>query len=237
MIGALAFAGLVVVGWLLTGWLRLAGWLRPGDARKVNHVAVLVGGACWFGWQEPADARTGSLTAGLILLPLVALTCRLRRWPPFSWAFAGNTRPSDAPHEAFYFWSSWLVGFVGLFAIEAALADVRVTRLAALILGVGDGLGEPVGTRWGRHRYRVPGWLGWSGGERSLEGSLAVALGTAATILLAVGWVATPAYLAAVVGVAAVVTLAEALSPRGLDNLTVPLAAAGALVLVWPVLI
>ncbi len=224
----LAFIGLVVGVWLVTGRLRLADWLRSGDSRKINHVVVLAGGACWFGWDEPNAARVGSLTAGLLLLLLVGLTCWLRRRPPFSWAFAGNTRPSDAPHEALFFWSSWLAAFVALFVIQVVVWDNRVTRLAALVLGIGDGLGEPIGSRWGRMRYPVPG-----GGSRSLEGSLAVAIGAFAVLVAAEG-LSGGMFVLASAAVALAVALVEAVSPRGLDNFTVPLAAATGLMLARP---
>jgi phytol kinase len=100
---------------------------------------------------------------------------------------------------------------------------MAATRAAALLLGVGDGLGEPVGTRFGRHRYRVP----VVGGRRTLEGSAAVFAGSLAVVLCCYwdGRAATlTARLLAATTAALAVTVVEAVSPHGADNFTIPVA-------------
>ena len=112
------------------------------------------------------------------------------------------------------------------------LWDQRPLLVAALMpMTWGDALAAVVGQRWGRRRFRV------LGSTRSLEGSLT---------FLVVAWVATAIPLLllpaspfsgwAAVGVAlrvaAGAALVEALSPWGVDNLTVP--AASALLLLYP---
>ncbi|HIE37852.1 MAG TPA: phosphatidate cytidylyltransferase [Anaerolineales bacterium] len=109
------------------------------------------------------------------------------------------------------------------------LWNQRPLLVAALMpMTWGDALAAVVGRRWGRRRFRVPG------STRSLEGSLT---------FLAVAWMATAIPLALLpatpfpgwnglivaLGVAAATAAVEALSPWGLDNLTVP--AVSALVL------
>lgn len=89
----------------------------------------------------------------------------------------------------------------------------------------GDSFAAIVGRRWGRHRYTV------AGATRSWEGTLAMlalSFVSVALALLAFGWPADSALLYAVL-MAVVAALAEAVSPAGLDNLTIP--AAG--VLLW----
>jgi len=85
---------------------------------------------------------------------------------------------------------------------------------AALMLALADPLAALVGRRYGTHRYR------FFGEERSLEGSLACALVSAA-IFLYVGLLPLHA-LAGGLGIA----LIEAVTPAGSDNLFIPLAAA-----------
>ena len=97
-----------------------------------------------------------------------------------------------------------------------------------LVCGSGDAVGEPVGTRWGRHPYRVPSLSGVPA-LRTLEGSLAVFLvGSAAASLglLAQGNAAGHALL---VGSACGLggALVEAISNHGIDNFTTQVAAAG----------
>ena len=76
---------------------------------------------------------------------------------------------------------------------------------------------------------------GLGGGSRSLEGSLAVAVGAFAVLVAAEG-LAGGTFVLASAAVALAVALVEAVSPRGLDNFTVPLVAAVGLTLARPVL-
>jgi phytol kinase len=227
LLRTVGFTAAVGLLWVVTGRLRERGVGRDGDIRKVNHVAAFTGGALVFGWLAEPTARASLYAVGLELLLLVAAVCRFRARPPFRQAFAANTRAADAPHEAFHFWSSWLISLLALAAIDLAFGQMAVTRTAALVVGVADGLGEPVGRRFGRHRYRVPAPAGRPA-VRSVEGSLAVLSGALAVLLAATspGRAGVEGWLLAAAGIAVAVTVVEAVSPRGTDNGTVPLAAA-----------
>jgi phosphatidate cytidylyltransferase/phytol kinase len=122
---------------------------------------------------------------------------------------------------------------LGAFLYPSAIAltflrahqDLPLYAVAILALAFGDAAAALVGQRLGYHRTSIWGQV------RSLEGSLAallVAGGLTVACLALAGW----GFLAAtVVGllVGLLVALAEAASPRGTDNLTVPLAALAAL--------
>lgn len=223
------FVAALVAVWLATGALKAAGRLPCDITRKINHVFALAGGAVWFGWLPPDVGRASGYAACAVVVPLVLLVCAFRERVPFRFAFLANTRRSDAPHEAFYFWSSWVVSAAGLAGIEFLLDDIVLTRTAALLVGIGDGLAEPIGRRLGRHRYRVPSLTGGKPADRSLEGSTAVFAGCWMVLLACFrpggqeGW---PTVLLASAGLAAVLTLVEAATPHGLDNLTIPVVAA-----------
>jgi phytol kinase len=98
--------------------------------------------------------------------------------------------------------------------------------LPALCLTLADPAAALVGMRFGRHRYAGVD------GAKSVEGTAACALVAAlclAAPLLALG-AATPAHaLALALTAALIVSLAEAVAWRGLDNLLIPLVAFGAL--------
>jgi phytol kinase len=116
-----------------------------------------------------------------------------------------------------------------------------------MAMALGDAGAAIVGRRWGRHRYRVPG-----GATKSWEGSAAFVVLAFAGIVLAglAAGSADPDRLGALVdgaarlnvlgtaltaGLAAalVSAVAEAVTPWGLDNLTVPLSAASVMAF-WP---
>jgi phytol kinase len=166
------------------------------------------------------------------LLAAVFITCRLKKWKPFSWAFAGNTRPDDAPNEAFYFWSSWLLSILSLLAIEAIFQDIAMTRAAAIVVGIGDGIAEPIGSRFGKHTYRVPAIRAGKPQTRSLEGSAAVAIGAFLSIIVIMMYTTDQGLyrsLAAAGSIGMGAAIVEAVTPHGFDNLTVAMAVAGIL--------
>jgi phytol kinase len=116
---------------------------------------------------------------------------------------------------------------------QIQLHDASVA-FPAMACGWGDAVGEPVGARFGRHRYRVPS-LGGVRAERSFEGSAAVlAVSAAACVvaLLALGFPPASALRAGLLGGFAGAAV-EAVSHHGLDNLTMQLAASAA---AWAVL-
>lgn len=215
------FVTAVVAGWLISGGLKAADRLPCDIARKINHVVALAGGALWFGWLPEEQARASIYAVAAVVVGLVAVVCAFRNRVPFRWAFLANTRRSDAPHEVFYFWSSWVISAGGLVGIHLVFGDIVVTRTAALLVGIGDGIAEPIGRRWGRHTYRVRSLAG-AGAVRSLEGSAAVFAGCLTVLLACFGLTV----LAPALVLALILTVVEAFSPHGLDNLTIPVVAA-----------
>ncbi len=114
-----------------------------------------------------------------------------------------------------------------LFPVAVALTyagaggDRVVFAIPILILAVADAAAALAGRRFGRIRYRGPG-------GKSLEGSAAFyasALGCTALPLGLFSDLAPISIALVSINVALLATLAEALSRRGLDNLTVPLTA------------
>ncbi len=110
------------------------------------------------------------------------------------------------------------------FAIVIALCWARPAVIAAGLMPMtwGDALASIIGRRWGRRRYTV------GGSTRSLEGSAAMFVFSLASVFLVLWGFGTPPVTAGLhaLGVAAVATAVEAVSVKGLDNITVPLASA-----------
>ena len=159
----------------------------------------------------------GGMGVGAMLLVL--------KLPDGNILLEGIAREQDIPHRRFYI----IVPFVAT-AVAGLVDSALIPQLAVvgyLVSGWGDAAGEPVGVRWGRHRYKVKALWGVAC-TRSVEGSSGVCLASwvAAVVGLQrarIGWLwAVPISLAAA-GAAAFV---EAVSSHGLDNLTVQMAAA-----------
>src|SRR5205085_1454656 len=96
-----------------------------------------------------------------------------------------------------------------------------------LVCGWGDAVGEPVGSRWGRHKYKVPSLTGVAA-TRSLEGSAAVFVVGSIAAIVGLDAIGDMSMHAVAVGVACGLAgaLVEAISNHGIDNLTTQVAAA-----------
>lgn len=214
-----AVAGLVVGlggAGVAVGARRRLGMGVP-DTRKLFHFVVFTGalGVHLF-WDT-----SGAATYGSVIAMLVGLSVLRGEGDPL---FDTLARPTDAPRRG---------TFVVVPLVATALGGVASNLLVGpfatvgyLVAGWGDAVAEPVGTRWGRHPYRVPSFGGVSA-RRSLEGSASVLVAgglAAATALALLGFGGVRLW--AVAGTCAVVaTVVEAVSHHGLDNLTLQVAA------------
>lgn len=107
--------------------------------------------------------------------------------------------------------------------IAMILGRIWVAASAIMLMAWADGLADPIGRRHGTHKYRV------AGSTKSVEGSLGFFLvgvcAVAATLMFFGTFSSLPAVSIPVfsLGIAALGTLIEAVSPAGTDNLTVPI--------------
>jgi len=93
-------------------------------------------------------------------------------------------------------------------------ANPHLIVAALMPMTWGDALAAIVGERFGRHRYTL------FGQTRSLEGSLTMLIVSALATWVALGAAPLAVVVALITAVGA--TLVEAISPWGIDNLTVP---------------
>ena len=117
------------------------------------------------------------------------------------------------------------ISFAVLIALCWTVPAVLVGSLMTMTWG--DAMASIVGQRWGKRR--LPGVLR----RKSWEGSAAMLAASSVSVLIALVGFGVAGGQAAVYALitASVAALLEALTPWGLDNLTVPLASAGVLAL------
>ena len=92
--------------------------------------------------------------------------------------------------------------------------------LGVMAMGYGDGFAALIGTWQGKHKYSV------LGAPKSIEGSIAMFLASLVPLFLMIIAGAEMDWLSALglaIAFSALGTIVEAVTPRGLDNLTVPL--------------
>lgn len=199
------------------GWLKVRKQVRTAYTRKVFHFGIFtMASAVHLFWRLPGVVVFGAVT---LLLVLYAV----KRGDRHPW-YEALARPTDQPHRTLFILVPLFTTALGGFASN--LLFPGFAYIGYLVCGWGDAVGEPVGSRWGRHPYRVPSF-GAVSATRSLEGSVAVfVVGSmaAAIGLLAGGFSIMQCVL---VGLAcgSAGALVEAVSTHGLDNFTTQLAA------------
>ena len=140
--------------------------------------------------------------------------------------FAGIMRPEELPPTA---GGRAPVAFNGATmmcvaaALTVALFPVGPAAAGMAMLMVGDGAAAVVGRRYGAHK--------WPGSPKSVEGTAAFAVTAFAIGLAVVAWPGAGVGVAACAVGAIVAAVVEALPIPVNDNVRVPLAAAGAVVL------
>lgn len=194
--------------------------MRTGYTRKVFHFLIF-GTVALLQWQlgTAAVCLFGGMCSLVVFFAI--------------WKGSGNmlyeamAREKDEPHRTFFIVVPYATTLIGGLASNILFGPVALAGY--LVTGLGDAIGEPVGTRFGRHRYRV--WsLSAVPATRSLEGSAAVFLMsvvaltlTAASPVIDVSMAAAPRLLA----IAVIATLVEAVSPHGWDNATMQIVPSG----------
>ncbi len=90
--------------------------------------------------------------------------------------------------------------------------------ITVLVAGIGDGLAEPVGVRFGKRKYTVRALFTDRKYTRTLEGSACVLFSGVLAVLLLSGQLNSTQVMFALVFIPILMTLAEAFSPHTWDG-------------------
>ncbi|MBI4606323.1 MAG: hypothetical protein HY721_30530 [Planctomycetes bacterium] len=220
-----ALAALVLAAGFASGWLKVRRGLRTGDTRKLFHLAIFAAAAVLG--RSPLGFEAVNLLGGVMTVYLAWVLAASEG----SLLYEGIAREADAPRRSLHIALPFLATAAGGIAAVSLFGPHAVVGFA--VTGVADAIAEPIGIRWGRHRYRVPTFGRGVVSHRSLEGSAAVLAASFAAALAVLAALPPelrggPARIAATAAaVAATAALVEAVSPHGLDNLTLQVAASG----------
>ncbi len=135
--------------------------------------------------------------------------------------FAAFDRPEDRPHTLKWLFTQYLVTYivaVPLWLLFDRLGHTEAIPIIILINAIGDGLAEPIGIRWGKHKYKVKALFTKTTYTRSLEGSACVFFVSFFAIAAYYNSFTPYQLIAAFIAVPIVSTLAEAKSPHTWDS-------------------
>ncbi len=215
---ALAIGVPLSLAWSFTslwfaGKLKQRG-VRTGYTRKVFHFLI-------FSTVAVLQWRLGTL-AVCLFGGMCTLAVFFAVWRgPGNMLYEAMAREKDEPHRTFFILVPYFTTLVGGLTSNMLFGPLAV--VGYLVTGLGDAIGEPAGTRFGKHHYRV--WsLSSVPATRSLEGSTAVFAMSFVAIALAVylSPMIVPGHcgLIKLLAIAGASAVAEAISPHGWDNAT-----------------
>jgi phytol kinase len=216
-VAPIAILYISAVAWLV-GYLKARRNVRTAYTRKIFHFLIFTAvSIVHMIWHLPGVTVFGIVSTFVVIYAV-------QRGDGFAF-YEALARPADAPHRTLFIIVPLVTTALGGIATNSFFA--AYAYVGYLVCGWGDAVGEPVGSRWGKHQYRVPSLAGVKA-HRSFEGSTAVFLsGSIAAIigLLGAGLLA-PSAIAVGFACGAAGALVEAVSTHGLDNFTTQLAAA-----------
>ncbi|WP_297979919.1 diacylglycerol/polyprenol kinase family protein [uncultured Methanobrevibacter sp.] len=186
---------------------------RPEVSRKFLHIMI---GNMIFAMPFFSDAWVMLL---FITLPITVALFFLTEYSPIK--IENEMTESGHALGLFFYAGIWSI-LLFIFPIMIDPNLLWIVALAIVPLVYGDGFAALVGGKWGKVKYHV------FGGEKSLEGSLAMFAVTAVLAVfvwmfyMALGYTLPEFNFWYVLIISAIATVCEAVSYGGVDNLTVP---------------
>jgi len=206
-------AVIIVLTSYLSGSLKLKYHLKTNYTRKIFHFIIFTAAGVIGYFSGLQGVIVFGSVAGVFIMIIINFGIG-------NLFYEGLAREQDSPHRSFYL----IVPFVAT-AAGGLLNNLVIGQFAIigyLVAGWGDAVGEPVGVRFGKHKYKVPTVVKVDC-YRSIEGSLAIYIVSALAIAIVMIVVLEISALVAV-GVALVSALVtaivEGISPHGIDNFT-----------------
>jgi phytol kinase len=179
----------------------------PSDfTRKCIHIGVGFWGLIAY-WTDLSYWAALIPPASFILINLVS----------FRWSLLKSMELEDKSNLGTVYYPISLTILLALFWKEGTRI---IPMTALLIMALGDGFASITGRKWGKHALPSPVR------KKTVEGSIAMWVFSAAAVVLVNGlvlFVPWPTVILRALILATLATVVEAASPRGTDNLTVPL--------------
>lgn len=204
----------------VAAYLKRSRGFKTGYSRKTFHLLTfLTVAVLQHFWGLPLVCLFGGMTSLVVAYAVL----RGDGHPHYE----AMAREQDAPYRTYYIVVPYFATLIGGMVSSFLVGPIALAGY--LVGGLGDAAGEPIGTRWGRHRYQVPTLSSFKS-TRSLEGSLGVML--VSLFALTVAAVLSPElsfsanWIWLIPGIAATCSLLEAVSPHGWDNATLQIAPA-----------
>jgi phytol kinase len=196
------------------GYLKQGRGCKIGYTRKTFHFLVFASVVIiQMVWDTTAVCLFGGACTLVIFYAV--------RKGPGNRLYEAIAREKDEPHRTHYIVIPYFATLIGGLASNILFGPIAV--VGYLVTGLGDAVGEPIGTKFGRHTYKVPSLTSVKA-IRSWEGSMAVFLTSVVAIVISIAilpdlnFVNKSFALVPLLGLVSVGV--EGVSPHGWDNAT-----------------
>lgn len=213
---------LFATAFLLGRWVLTRG-VKVNYTRKIFHFTLFFL-PIYLTSVLPYEASvyTALISAGIFLLSISLLWKPLRRRSSFlATVFAAIDRPEDRPFTLVWVitqvFATYIVLILMVWWLSAYEKEVLI-YITVLIAGIGDGLAEPVGVRFGRRKYTTYALFTDKKYTRSLEGSLCVFISGLLAVLMLQEHLSASQMLLALLIIPVSTTVAEAIAPHTWDG-------------------
>ncbi len=217
--------------WYACGLLVLKRGVKTNYTRKIVHFSLLLLPFLMDMFRGPSNGASNEsgnnflltaigLFSGLLYLLLFIQPIR-NRVKVLNTAFLSVDRPEDRPHTISWLTIQTTANFLVSLPFYAYLKTIQKMELLfipMLINGIGDGLAEPIGIRFGKHKYKTYALFTKKKYERSIEGSACVFITVLLTIIVFSFSFSPIQFIIALITIPILMTLAEAIAPHSWDN-------------------
>ena len=207
----------------ITSYLVKQDRLKVNYSRKVIHFSQLLStlliNRTFFNYSIEYFIISGSLSFAESLIFIEPIRKRVRF---INFLFLSYDRPEDRPHTV-RLATTQIIGMnIALITVaylyELSGAPLDLLALPLLITAFGDGLAEPIGVRFGKHKYQAKDMIGNRVYTRSYEGSVMVFLTTIIALSIFNHLFSSNTLLCLLAILPLLMTITEAHSPHTWDN-------------------
>ena len=197
--------------------------VKVNYTRKINHFALFFV-PMFIDRIIPAEPSIGSIIIGSFLAvgSLVVYIKPIRNKSMIiERMFLSFDRPEDRPNTLLWLSTQITAGYLILIPTIIYFFTIGygdLILIPILVNGIGDGLAEPVGVRFGRFKYKSYALFSKIKYERTIEGSVCVFITSIIVIIFFHSGFTYSEFIFALIIFPIVMTLAEALAPHTWDT-------------------
>ena len=191
--------------------------------RKINHFFVFFLpyiNKLIFPFEESFYTQIIISIVGLLTLAIYLKPLREKVYI-IQLMFAAFDRPEDRPYTLKWLFTQYLATYlvaVPLWLVFSKIGHTEAIPMIILINAIGDGLAEPIGITWGKHKYKVKALFTNREYTRSIEGSACVFFSSLIILLFFHNSFTSLQFIFALLFVPITATLVEAKSPHTWDS-------------------